>query len=98
MYIVKLRPISVTRSGSASYALLTPLRRPRKPIPRPGPGQGLVGFHVDGVHVRTLLPVHLDGDEMFIQEPGDLLVFERLLLHDVAPVAGGGTQSVQARA
>ena len=43
--------------------------------------------HVDVVHVGALLAVHLDRDEVVVQEARDLLVLERLALHDVAPVA-----------
>jgi hypothetical protein len=51
--------------------------------------QGLHGGHVDRVHVGTLLAVHLDGDEVLVELASDLQVLEGLLLHDVAPVAGG---------
>ena len=44
--------------------------------------------HVDLVHVRPLLPVHLDADEMLVEERRELLVLEGLALHDMAPVAG----------
>jgi hypothetical protein len=51
--------------------------------------QGLHGGHVDRVHVGALLPVHLDGDEILVELARDLRILEGLLLHDVAPVAGG---------
>ena len=52
------------------------------------PGQRLDGAHVDLVQVRALLPVHLDRDEMGVEDLGRRLVLERLPLHHVAPVAG----------
>ena len=41
------------------------------------------------------LAIHLDGDVVAVQVVGDLEVFERLFLHDVAPVAGGVTDAEQ---
>ena len=52
------------------------------------PGQRLHGRHVHGVHVRPLLPVHLDGHEVRVEDGRDLLVLEGLALHHVTPVAG----------
>ena len=51
-------------------------------------GRGLDEGHVDLVHVRPFLAVHLDADKMRVEERGDCRVLERLALHDVAPVAG----------
>ena len=44
-------------------------------------------LHVDGVDVGPLLAVHLDVDEQLVHQRGDALVLERLVRHDVAPVA-----------
>ena len=46
------------------------------------------GVHVDRVDVRPLLAVDLDADEVLVHQRGGRLVLERLVLHDVAPVAG----------
>ena len=51
-------------------------------------GHHLHRFHVDLVQVGTLLAVHLDPDEVLVQQPGDLRVLEALVGHHVAPVAG----------
>ncbi len=48
---------------------------------------GLGCGHVDGVHVRTLFPVHLDGHEVGVEEVRCFLVLEGLVRHDMAPVA-----------
>ncbi len=56
--------------------------------PAPAPRHELDGRHVDVVDVGPLLAVDLDADPVLVQEARDLLVFERLALHDVAPVAG----------
>src|SRR5262249_59716539 len=42
---------------------------------------------VDVVDGGPVLAVHLDADEVLVEVLGDLLVAERLALHDVAPVA-----------
>ena len=44
--------------------------------------------HVDLIHVRPLLAVHLDADEVLVEEGGDRRALEGLALHDVAPMAG----------
>ena len=57
--------------------------------PAAGPGHGLHGVHVDGIEVRSLLAIDLDGHEAGIELGSRGLVLERLALHDVAPMAGG---------
>ena len=71
----------------------TPNRAPvwqRYAIQRPpaSPRHELHGIHIHLVHIRPLLAIHLDIQEMGIHEGGSLLIFERLVLHDVAPVTG----------
>ena len=46
----------------------------------------LRGRHEDLVQHRLLLPVHLDGDEVRVDELRGLWVFERLMAHHVTPV------------
>lgn len=43
--------------------------------------------HVDLVHVGSLLSVHFDADKVVTQDFANFLVFERLPLHNMAPVA-----------
>ena len=50
--------------------------------------QGHCGSHVDFVQVGALLPVHFDVHEVTVHHAGDVCIFERLPLHDVAPMAG----------
>lgn len=56
--------------------------------PSAAAGERVHRAHVDVVDVRALLPVHLDGDEVLVEEGGDLLVLEGFPLHHVAPMAG----------
>ena len=51
-------------------------------------GDGLDRLHVDGVDVGSLLAVDLDAHEGGVEPVGDGRVLERLVGHDVAPVAG----------
>ena len=44
---------------------------------------------VNGVDVGTLLAVDLDVDEKLVHQPGDGLVLEAFVGHDMAPVTGG---------
>ena len=50
-------------------------------------GHGLHRVHVDGVDVGPLLAVDLDAHEQAVDQRADLVVLERLVGHDVAPVA-----------
>ena len=52
-------------------------------------GQHLHRVHVDLVEIRALLAIDLDTDEKIVHQGSDLFVLERLVLHHVAPVAGG---------
>ena len=66
-----------------------------------GQGPSALGAHqgqrglVDGVQIGSLLAVHLDVDEQAVHHPGDGLVLETLVGHDVAPVAGGVSDGQQ---
>ena len=53
--------------------------------------------HVDLVDVRPLLAIDLDVDVEPVHHLGDLVVFEALMRHDVAPVAGGVADGEQDR-
>ncbi len=55
------------------------------------------GVHVDGVHVRPLLAVDLDADEVLVEVGRGRLVLEGLVGHHVAPVAGGVPDAEQHR-
>ena len=57
--------------------------------PAAAPGHGLQGIHVQGIHVRALLPIHLDVDEMLVHQRRQPLVFEGFVGHHVAPMTGG---------
>ena len=50
---------------------------------------GLDEHHVDAVNVGALFAVHLYGDEVLVQQAGNDVVLEALVLHHVAPMAGG---------
>ena len=73
--------------------------RREKDIHRPAAaaGRGLHERHVNLVHVRPLLAVHLDADKMFVEKSADPLVLERLAFHHMAPVAGGITDAQENR-
>ena len=60
-------------------------------------GHGLDRAHVDLVQVRPLFPVDLDGDEVSVDQRGDLGVFEGFASHHVAPVTGAVTDAEQDR-
>ena len=46
------------------------------------------GTHINTVQIRSLLAVDLYVDEMLIHQQGRFIVFERLVGHHMAPVAG----------
>jgi hypothetical protein len=55
--------------------------------PTAAPGHHLHGGHIDRIQVRPLFSIDLDIDEVFVHQPGDFFILERLVFHDVAPVA-----------
>jgi hypothetical protein len=73
-------------------------REERRERPAALAGEGLDRTLVARVHVRPLVPVHLDADEVLVQVRGDGWVFVRLAVHDVAPVAPHGADVEQDRA
>ncbi len=60
-------------------------------------GHGLDGVHVDGVDIGAFLAVDLHVDEQLVDDLGGLRVLERLVGHDVAPMAGGVAHREQHR-
>ena len=56
--------------------------------PTAAAGERLTDRHVDGVNIRSLLLVHLDGNKIPVQKFRDLLVLKALMGHDMTPVAG----------
>jgi len=49
-------------------------------------GHLLADAHVHRIEVRAFLPVDLDGNEVLVEQFGDVLVGEALVGHDVTPV------------
>ncbi len=45
------------------------------------------GQLITGIHVRTLIAIHLDGDEIAVDHRGDARIFIALAVHHVAPMA-----------
>ena len=60
-------------------------------------GQRLHGLHVDVIHVRPLLAIHLHVHEETVHQAGRVGILERLALHDVTPVARGVADRQQQR-
>ena len=50
-------------------------------------GKGLNRAHVQGVDIRTFLPVHLHVHEPLVHDLRDKRIIERLPFHHMAPVA-----------
>ena len=81
-------PAGIRRKVGAAEERLQLRRQPDAHGPAAGPGRRLHERHVDAVDVGALLPVHLDRHEVLVEQRGDARVLERLVLHDVAPMAG----------
>ena len=77
------------REVGAGVERLPPGGQEHRHRPAAGAGDRLHHAHVDAVHVGPLLAVDLDVDEVLVQHCRRRLVLERLVLHHVAPVAGG---------
>ena len=56
--------------------------------PAAAAGEHLHRVHVDLVEVGPLLAIDLDRHEVLVEQRGDRVVLEALVLHHVAPVAG----------
>jgi len=52
-------------------------------------GNHLNRIHIDFIEIRSHFAVYFDIDEPLIHDLGDRLILKRLLLHHMAPVAGG---------
>ena len=65
--------------------------------PAAGAGLGDTGCHIDRIHVRPLLPVHLDGEKGPVDRLCHRFVLKRFVRHDMAPVAGGVSNAQQHR-
>ena len=81
------RPARRRREVGAAVERLQLRGEPDAHRPPPRAGRRLHEGHVHPVHVRPLLAVDLDGHEAAVQDPGDIVVLEGLVLHDVTPVA-----------
>src|SRR5258708_27778344 len=55
--------------------------------PTAASGEHLHGLHINFVNVRTFFAIDLDIDKKIIHQPGDLFIFEGLVLHHMAPMA-----------
>ena len=56
--------------------------------PAAAAGKRLAKRHVHAVDIRAFLPVHLDGNKMFVEYGRGLFIRKALARHDMAPVAG----------
>ena len=63
-------------------------REPDAHRPAATAGRGLDERHVDAVHVRPLLAIDFDVHEFAVHDCRHFRALERLVRHDVAPVAG----------
>ena len=77
----------VRREVCAAVKRLAFGSKKRRERPATLTADGLDRGLITAVHVRTLVAVHFDGDEMFIDDGGDLRRFIRFAVHHMAPVA-----------
>ena len=70
-------------------------REKRRQRPAALPGQRLYRSLVPRVDVRPLVPIHLDADEVLVQELGERRIFVGLAVHHVAPVTPDGADVEQ---
>ena len=89
---------AVGREVGAAVEHLAGGREKRRQRPAALPGQRLHRPLVAGVDVRPLVPVHLDADEVLVQELGERRILVGLAVHHVAPVAPDGADVEQHRA
>ena len=89
---IKTRQVVARGAGKISAAKERGLVRRQKHGQRPAavfPGQHVMRGLVNLIQIGPLFAVHLDIDEVRVHQRGGCLILERLMGHDVAPVAGG---------
>ena len=86
---------AVGRKVGAAVEHLAGGREKGRQRPAALPGQRLHRPLVAGVDVRPLVPVHLDADEVLVQELGECRILVGLAVHHVAPVAPDGADVEQ---
>ena len=89
--------LAVGREVGATVEQLPVRREERRERPAALPGDGLHRPLVPGVDVRAFIPVHLDADEVLVQELGQARVLVGLPIHHVTPVAPHGADVEQNR-
>ena len=77
------------RKVRATVKGLAVRREPDAHGPAPAPSQDLHRAHVDGIDIRSLFAIDLDGDVVLVDVARDLFVLEALFFHHMAPVTGG---------
>ena len=83
-------PVAIVgRKIRAAEKRLQVRREKHRHGPTAAAGGRLHERHVDAIHIRPLLAIHLHRHEPAIQNRGQFIALKRLALHDVAPVASG---------
>ena len=89
--LAKGRHVEPAGGGVIGAAVERPAFRSQEDRHRPASlaGHGHHRLHIKTIDIGPLLTVDLDAHKMFVHERRGLRVFERLMRHDVAPMAGG---------
>ena len=61
--------------------------------PAPAAGHYLSRIHINFIKVRPFFPIDLDANKFLVHDLRNCFVFEAFLLHHMAPVAGGVTNT-----
>src|SRR5438270_2081818 len=77
------------RKISAAYEWFQIWSQPHAHRPATVAGGRLNEGHVNTVDIRTFLPIHLNVYELAIHDLGCVITLERLMSHNVTPMAGG---------
>jgi hypothetical protein len=86
---------AIRREIGAAVEDLSRRREERRQRPTALPGEGLDRALVAAVHVRPLVTVDLDADEVLVEEARQLRVLVGLAVHHVTPVAPHGADIEQ---
>src|SRR6478672_4964339 len=77
------------RKIGAAHERFQPRSQPHAHGPPPTAGCSLDKCHINPINIRTFLAIDLDVDKVAIHQRGCGRVFERLVRHDVTPMASG---------
>ena len=87
LLVATAAPFAVLRKIRPGKKRLLLWRQQHRQRPPAAPRDRLADRHINLIHIRPFLPVHLDRHKMLIQKLRHFQILKRFPLHNVAPMA-----------